>query len=112
MSDDSDRAAGVPIDALGLLRAAAEPARYRLLTEAIASGKVATEHAARVAGVDPSTGTAVYHLRALVAKGLFVRRAHGEYEPTPLGRAVASHLKQFVEDLGTLPESTVSRSPT
>src|SRR5207253_640296 len=79
------------------LKRAAEPPRYRLLRHAAAHGSIRAKDAASIALLDPTTGTAGYHLRELVKYDLLLQGSDGEYVLTPTGTRVEQVLSSFVE---------------
>jgi hypothetical protein len=89
------------------LQRAAEPPRYRLLRHAAANGSVRAKDAASIAQLDPTTGTAGYHLRELVKYDLLIQGPHGEYVLTDAGRRVERVLTGFLDTTST-PEAAAT----
>jgi hypothetical protein len=79
------------------LKRAAEPPRYRLLRHAAAHASIRAKDAASIAELDPTTGTAGYHLRELVKCDLLLQNSDGEYVLTPAGARVEQVLSSFLE---------------
>jgi hypothetical protein len=86
------------------LQRAAEPPRYRLLRHTAANGSIRAKDAAFIAQLDPTTGTAGYHLRELVKYDLLIQGPDGAYVLTHAGRRAEQVLSDFL-DKAAAPEA-------
>jgi hypothetical protein len=98
-----DRILGFVADSKGKrlsrIRVASEPARYRLLEHATRKGPFLATEAARIAGLNESSGTARWtHTRALSDAGLLERFVDGSvrYRATSHGRQLYYGLSELL----------------